>query len=281
MTRRIVLTCILLLAAAADVLTQRFSSSVEAVRVDVLVTNRGATVRGLRGGDFEVRDNGVLQTVDLVTFERMPVNVVMAIDFSASVKGPRLDDLRGAGRALLGGLQNDDRAALLTFSHVVAWRASLTQNRQAIIEALDAAEPTGNTSLIDAAYGAMLMAESESARGLVVVFSDGFDVSSWLTADRVLDAARRLDAVVYGVSIRGTRPRFLEDLTDHTGGRLLDVESRNLGSTFLNVLNEFRDRYVLSYSPRGVKPGGWHRLEVRVKGRRADVKARPGYLAGR
>jgi hypothetical protein len=114
-----------------------------------------------------------------------------------------------------------------------------------------------------------------------VVFSDGLDVSSWLAPERVLDAAKRLDAVVYGVSIHGTRPRFLEDLTDHTGGRLLDVESRNLASTFLNVLNEFRDRYVLSYSPLGVKPGGWHRLDVRVKGRRANVRSRPGYLAGR
>lgn len=281
MTRRIALTFVLLLGATIDVLTQKFSSSVEAVRVDVLVTNRGATVRGLRGGDFEVRDNGVLQTVDLVSFERMPVHVVMALDLSASVEGPRLAHLRSAGRALVGGLQRDDRAALLTFSHVVARRASLTQDRQAILDLLDAAEPAGNTSLIDAAYGAMLMAESESARGLVVVFSDGLDVSSWLAPERVLDAAKRLDAVVYGVSIHGPRPRFLEDLTDQTGGRLLDVEPRNLGSTFLSVLNEFRDRYVLSYSPRGVTPGGWHRLDVRVKGRRGDVKARPGYLAGR
>jgi hypothetical protein len=37
---------------------------------------------------------------------------------------------------------------------------------------------------------------------------------------------------------------------------------------------------LISYSPRGVSSGGWHRVEVRVKGRNANVKARPGYLAG-
>ena len=36
-----------------------FTSRVEAVRVDVLVTERGQPVRGLKPADFEVIDNGV------------------------------------------------------------------------------------------------------------------------------------------------------------------------------------------------------------------------------
>jgi hypothetical protein len=70
------------------------------------------------------------------------------------------------------------------------------------------------------------------------------------------------------------------DLTTATAGRLLEIErNANLGSIFLGVLEEFRHRYLLSYTPRGVQAGGWHRLDVRVK-RAATVKARPGYLAG-
>lgn len=42
-----------------------FSATLEAVRVDVLVTDSGRLVRGLGPADFEVRDNGVLQRVDL------------------------------------------------------------------------------------------------------------------------------------------------------------------------------------------------------------------------
>jgi hypothetical protein len=41
-----------------------------------------------------------------------------------------------------------------------------------------------------------------------------------------------------------------------------------------------RQRYLVSYTPRGVSKDGWYRLDVRVKGRKAIVKARPGYLAG-
>jgi hypothetical protein len=66
-----------------------------------------------------------------------------------------------------------------------------------------------------------------------------------------------------------------------TGGRSIAIEStRDLSSTFVRILEEFRMRYLISYSPEGVSGAGWHRLDVRVKGRGLTVKARPGYFAG-
>ena len=46
--------------AAADQST--FTSRIEAVRVDVLVTENGRPVQGLTPADFEVLDNGVVST---------------------------------------------------------------------------------------------------------------------------------------------------------------------------------------------------------------------------
>ena len=57
-----------------------FSSRVDAVRVDVLVKDRGQIVRGLRPQDFEVRDEGVLQEVDLVRLEQIPLNVILGLE---------------------------------------------------------------------------------------------------------------------------------------------------------------------------------------------------------
>ena len=48
--------------------------------------------------------------------------------------------------------------------------------------------------------------------------------------------------------------------------------------SFVAILNEFRQRYLLSFSPSGVPPTGWHPLTVRVKRRGVDVKARAGYV---
>ena len=136
--------------------------------------------------------------------------------------------------------------------------------------------------LVDASYAGMVLGESDVGRSLVLVFSDGLDSGAWLSPDEVLDIARRSDAVVYGVSA-GQSPKsdFLADLSETTGGKLFKVEStKDLSAAFLSVLDEFRHRYVVSYSPRNVSPDGWHQLIVRVRGRNATVKARPGYFAG-
>jgi VWFA-related protein len=128
-----------------------------------------------------------------------------------------------------------------------------------------------------------MLAESDVGRALLIVFSDGMDTASWLTTDGVLDTARRSDVVVYGVAVKANgNPRFLRDLSAYTGGSLFEIDStNNLNALFVRILEEFRQRYLVSYSPRGVSKSGWHRLEVRVKGRKATVKARPGYMASK
>ena len=259
-----------------------FSVKVESVRVDVLVTDGSQPIRGLGPSDFEVLDNGVPQQVDLVSFEQIPLNVILALDMSDSVAGERLDHLRVAGRTVLGGLGKDDQGALVTFSHIVMLGKGLTKDVGPVRDALEHAEGSGQTALVDGSYAAMMLGESDAGRSLLIVFSDGLDTASWLTADAVLDTAKRSDVVVYGVAVRSSvKPEFLRDLTAFTGGRLFEVEkTANLGPAFLAILEEFRHRYLVSYTPRGVTKDGWHRLDVRIRNRKATVKARPGYLAG-
>lgn len=266
-------------APTAD--AQVFSSRVEAVRVDVLVTERGQVVRGLGAGDFELLDNGLPQHIDIVTFERLPLNVVLVLDMSGSVAGERLAHLRTAGMALLEQLAPDDEAALVTFSHAVTIAAPFARDRAALRQALHRAEGFGRTALVDASQVALALDAPGAGRSLVIVFSDGVDTASWLAPDQVLGTARRTDAVVYGVTMRGrSKAPFVADLTAATGGALIEIETtRDLHATFLRILDEFRQRYVVSYTPRGVAGAGWHRLDVRVKGRRSTVRARPGYVA--
>jgi len=267
---------------AAEAQVPTFSSKVEAVRVDVLVTEDGRPLRGLRAADFEVLDNGVPQTIDLVSFEQLPLNVVLTFDLSSSIVGERLDNLREASRAVLDGLREGDQAALVMFRTTVVVGPGLTSRAALVQAAIDRAEPSGETALVDASFAGLMVAESDAGRGLVIVFSDGLDTESWLRPKAVLDVAKRSDAVVYAVSAGlASRADFLRELTDQTGGRLFRIEStRSLSEVFLEVLGEFRQRYLLSFSPAGVSHEGWHELTVRVKGRSPVVKARPGYLAG-
>jgi Ca-activated chloride channel family protein len=269
-------------ATAAGQEIPTFSAGVEAIRLDVLVTNGDRVVVGLSAADFEVRDDGVLQDVVLVDTESLPTNVILALDTSGSVAGEPLEHLRRAGHALLGRLMPEDLAGLVTFSHEVTLREGLTRDVDRLRRALGVVEPRGETALVDGSYAAMMLGETDAGRDLLIVFSDGVDTSSWLRESQALEAARRCDVVVYGVSVRGTvEPDFLGRLTRITGGSLFEVEStRDLSSAFVDVFHEFRSRYLLSYTPQGVSGDGWHRIDVKVKGRRGAARVRSGYLAG-
>jgi VWFA-related protein len=284
-TRLMTVSVALLLYSTVSPSAQQptFSAKRESVRVDVLVTDRGKVVTGLSAADFELRDNGVLQAIDLVIFQQIPLNVFLAFDASSSVSGERLTHLQAAGQALLDRLGPKDRSALLTFSHSILLREGLTDATARVRQALTDVKPFGDTSLVDGAYAAIMLDPQDGGRNLLLVFSDGLDTASWLTPQRVLDSARRAEFVVYGVSSRGPEDsKFLDDLTELTGGATLKIEStRDLSGTFLKILDEFRQRYLISYSPTGVPADGWHRLEVRVKGRRVTVKSRAGYQAGK
>lgn len=84
---------------------------------------------GLTRADFDVLDEGVAQHVELESLDQLPVDVTLALDMSDSVDGARLERLRAAGRAVLAGLKTDDKAGLVTFSHVVRLGAKLTDRQ--------------------------------------------------------------------------------------------------------------------------------------------------------
>ena len=289
----------LALACVAGGDAQKFRSGVDVVRVDALVTEGNRVVTGLNAADFELRDNGALQTIDAIELESMPLTLTFVLDTSGSVAGGKMAHLTSAVDLILRGLREQDRVGLVTFSHRVWQRLPLTSDLQSVRNVLTEANVAGGTSLNDAVYAGLALSESQETRSLVLVFSDGMDTSSWLGHATVERAARRADAVVYGVAVAGTelavidvgqgrsvriRPEYLPGQTDFldaiasaTGGRVIKAdETANLPKAFEEILQEFRPRYLITYSPAS-DAAGWHTIDLKVKGRRAEVKARRGY----
>ena len=287
----------LLLVTPLSAQITRFSSRVDGVRVDVLVTEGRRSVSGLTASDFELRDNGVVQRIADVSSETLPVNVICVLDASGSVVGAPLIQLQEAARSLFTSLAAGDRAALVTFSHRVQLHTALTDDREKLRDLVESVRPAGATAFLDAVFGGLALRESDAGRTLLLLFTDGHDNASWLSATEVLEALRHSDVVVYPVRsprLRQTRPviggafappsdgeaeDLLDALADASGGRVMEVErGRSLASTFVAVLSEFRTRYVLSYTPTGVADAGWHTVDVKLLRGSGQVKARRGYV---
>jgi VWFA-related protein len=283
-----------------------FRVSTEAVQVDVFVGEDGRAVAGLGASDFELYDDGERRAVDSVMVAEVPLNVVLVLDTSESVKGETLTHLRRAAESLLGELSSSDRAALLTFSHHLMLRSGLTSDVSPLKEALGDVEALGGTAWHDALFSALEMLEVVRERPMVLLFTDGADTYSWLREDQILALTSRSNAVVYAITREeraplpdlGTtraqerfrqnrrerirRTRLLLDVTRESGGRLIETDSSDrLQEIFLAILAEMKTRYILTYSPPGPVREGWHELEVKVKRKGVDVHARRGYYYGR
>ena len=277
---------------------QRFRTSVAAVRVDALVTDGRRPITGLTESNFELRDNGVLQKITDLHHETLPLNIISVLDVSGSVKGTPLEQLKEGVTAVFEALAPKDRAALMTFADRLRLHSALTADRARLHALVRDVTAGGSTSLFDAVFAGLALREADDGRTLLLLFSDGRDTASWLTARKVIDAARRTDVVIYPVTARmvsqiemkGRRMpdpmrqtpshRLLAALAEDTGGRLMYVSGESaLRAAFLEVLAEFRQRYVISYQPAGVSSTGWHTIEVRLRGRSGDVRSRRGYFA--
>jgi VWFA-related protein len=261
-----------------------FRAHVDLVRLDVLVVRHGRPVPGLTAADFEVRDNGVVQQIDHISFAEVPLDVMLVLDTSRSVAGEKLEQLQEASHAFLDGLASADRAGLLTFSEVIALGSDLTSDLAQVHAAIERVEGRGATSLRDAIHAALLWPSRYEARPMILVFSDGMDTMSWLTPDQGTDIARESGAVVYGVGIGpgDDEDQLLKRVAEATGGRLITAgPNRRLRAVFVEILNEMKARYIVSYYPQPQPREGWHDVRVDVKRGGGDVIVRRGYHMSR
>jgi len=291
------------LIGLAAIQATQFRSGVEAVRVDVLVVDGAKPVTDLTADDFEVRDNGVVQTIESVGISDVPISMMIALDTSESVAGHVLQELKEGVHAAAAALRPVDRAALISFSSDVRLTKDWAADTSIVPNALSRLRASGGTALWDATFAAlMFFDETPGVRRLVLIFSDGDDTSSWLARDAVLDKARRTDVVVYAIEIRDPYRRsipalnnrsgiesfknvssgdspFLEQVADLTGGSRFRIsDASELRKAFARILGEFRIRYLITYTARGVDQAGWHALDVKLKTKKGKVTARRGYM---
>jgi Ca-activated chloride channel family protein len=301
MKRHSVWVAVLVLASQALASPQDragvFRAGADVVTVDASVQNDRRIVTGLKASDFELLDNGVPQDITEVAYEKLPIDVTLLLDVSASVTGPVLDELRRALRQVRSDLGPGDRLRLLTFNMGIRRLVDFNQSASDLDLALGSLRGTGSSAVFDSLAVALTTEDAPGRRRLIVLFSDGQDSSSISDADTLVEIARRSTptvAIILG-SDPSNRPASLlrtasplasatvatvsERIARETGGMVTVVQpGESLTSKFRRMLQEFRSSYVLYFTPTGVERAGVHTLEVRVKRSGVEVRARRGYV---
>ena len=283
-SKGVVLLALSLLAPAGGPAPAQFASGVNLVEVYVTVTDsRGEPVTTLTKSDFEVREDGEVQTITAFASGEVPLAVALAVDRSFSMAGERLALARRAGREFLRSLRPSDRSMLLAIGSDTEVVAPLSSDRLAQISGLEALTPWSTTGLHDAIIAAINLIQPNPGRRALVLISDGQDRYSDATAAQALEAARRSDVLVYPLAVGKNRPALFAELAALTGGRSFFVtDPRQLESTLSTIVRELHHQYLLGYTPsRPMNPAQAEFRSIRVEVRQPglQVRARDGYLA--
>ncbi len=240
--------------------------------------------------DFEVYDNGKLQTVTSFDNRPLPITVVVMLDTSGSMT-LALDLVKNAAEQFLIRMMPEDQGMVGAFNDKIEFHPEgFTNSRDELVRSLKELDFGYPTRLYDAVNQSMAQLKGIPGRRVVLVFTDGDDNASKVGSGDVTDRGRLEDVMVYSIGleneyfdgarkVRSSPDRGLRRLSEETGGGFfLLKKTTELTSTFTRVAQELHSQYVLGFSPQ-VLDGKVHKLEVRLKKPGMVARARKSYVA--
>jgi Ca-activated chloride channel family protein len=257
--------------------------SVNLVLLDATVKTKAGRIMGdLKKDDFEVREDGVPQKVEIFGRDELPLEVALVLDLSDSI-GPFIGPLREAATTALGALKPEDQVALFTFATEAELRVPFTSDKSKIAEQFGSFKVGGATNINDGIFVAAkyLLGAPPKGRRVIILISDdvGTDAGGQGTHDIVTQAIAS-DAVLYNLKIPGYNPAStlfyaamvpglvnIRKVMDQTGGEIFDVKDvANLDAEFRALIARIKTRYTLGYyTQANGATGKPHKLEVRLK----------------
>ena len=192
---------------------QPFRAGTKAVPVYVTATgNDGRLAPDLMRDDFDVYDNGRLQTISVFASDLQPIGVVLMLDRSGSMV-ENFTRVQKAAEEFVTRLLPADQARIGSFSYrVQVDPRTFTSDHDELLGILrrDLQEP-GPTPLWNAVSVGMTALLHQEGRRVVLVFSDGADNPGIARASNmrlkdVMQRAREEDVMVYAVGLTGVAP---------------------------------------------------------------------------
>ena len=255
--------------------------SVDAVLASAVVTEGGRFVKGLTRDDFKIFDDGRERPVTSFQSNEAPLEVVLALDVSASMS-TALADVKAAAEGFLRALRPQDRVTVVAFNNALFTLSRGVTGTEAL-PALNKLTAWGATALYDVIVRSLQLLSRQPGKHALVIFSDGDDSASQATLDQVRKLVADSDAMVMAVGLgRGSTvdelKEKLESLADASGGRVLFAEkSDELTESFAKVVEDLINQYTLGFEPE--RDGRDHQIRVQVPGRGVRVRARRVYTA--
>jgi VWFA-related protein len=272
------------------------TKTVNEVNVVFTVTDKhGRYVRNLAKRDFSVIDDGkpAEQIRSFHNETDLPLQVGLLVDASNSIRDRFKFEQESAIEFLNQTIRpRYDKAFVVGFDVTPEVTQDFTDNTEALSRGVRELRPGGGTAMYDALYFACrdkLLKEEQNGpvRRAIILLSDGDDNMSHVTREEAIEMAQRAEVIVYTISTnisRGSRggDKVLDRIAEATGGRaFVPFQLNDVANAFLEIQDELRSQYALSYKPADLRMDGrFHTIEILAQNHKGlRVRSRRGYFA--
>jgi tight adherence protein B len=187
-------------------------------------------------------------------------SVVLAVDRSQSMRGQALADAKAAARRFVALKPSDDRVSVVSVGRRAVQLTGFSPSKLEVDETLRtiAVDSRQGTALYDAVVQAANALGGETRAGRVLILlTDGQEVSSEASLESAIAAARKAGVTVYPVAIESPSfsPAPLERIAKATGGRYSGAKnSAELTAVYTRIASELRRTWQLTYAT-SARPG--------------------------
>jgi VWFA-related protein len=286
-----------LVALAAQQAQTVFRADADLAHFAVTVTDRrGAVVSTLEADDFEVVEDGQVQTIRYFargTDGPAPdLHAGLMLDTSESMMADR-EMSQSAAVRFLNRLPEARDLTLVDFDSEIRVSRFSQDNFPRLVERIRTRKQAGWTALYDAFVVYLDGALANSGRSVLVAVTDGGDSRSSTSFGELVSIVRAsAHATIYVVGLlenqpsqtRGEQRIRLARIAEESGGQAVFPYSlRQVDEAYDRIVVELRSQYSLGYvSSNTRRDGRWRNVKIRL--RRPELKdmrvrTRSGYFA--
>lgn len=262
--------------------TQVDSSRLPQVDVYVSATDaNGNPARNLSPAGFKLQENG--QTLALIGASRAgeqgPVSTILLIDHSGSMAAAgKMAGAKQAVSTFINLMRPGDKTALIQFDTEIDTLQSFTDDKNALLAAVQKIVPRGNTALYDSINHAARYFETTPGRKAVILVTDGMDTASKMGREAIVQRVSQADFSLYTIGLGakgatygsqdGIDEAVLRELAAASyGAYYYRPDANQLSDLYQQLSLLIQNEYKLTYlSPNALRDGVKRNIVVTAPG---------------
>lgn len=281
-------------------ITQIDTTDFPLVNVYVSVQDANGEPQVINTGKLQLLENGQPVSGQSIqgAGEVGSLTTLLLIDNSGSMDyADKLNSAKEVANEYLDQMRAGDQAGIITFNTEVRIVQDITNDRDALSDAIDSISASSDTALYDALVAAINMLNPVSGRKAIIVLTDGMDNQSAATADEALASigfgGLSISTVGFGEIPEGEEEAdeysgidevTLNMIAQNAGGRYSYAENKaELSAIYDQMRRALQSEVVISYiTPMDLRDGVLRALTVTLSDRYQGVggQSETGYNPG-